>query len=209
MKNSPLLYLLLFITLLSPPTWKAAAAQEADPGDVVKRLNDALLQAMKKGDQVDFQERYQLLEPVISEAFALPFMARVSTGRYWRELDGEQRKTYLEKYRQWTIASYANRFDDYSGQKFDILSPEEEPTGPIVDVRSTLTKANGEQIFFTCKVRKAGAQWRIVDVQVKGVSQLALTRTQFVDIFKKDGFDGLIALLDEKIESLAAEPEAA
>jgi ABC-type transporter MlaC component len=48
--------------------------------------------------------------------------------------------------------------------------------------------------------------WRIVDIQVRGVSQLAMTRSQFVGILEREGFDGLINSLKDKIRELSGNP---
>jgi ABC-type transporter MlaC component len=45
----------------------------------------------------------------------------------------------------------------------------------------------------------------IVDVQVEGVSQLSLTRSQFKTVLKDKGVGGLLAVLDEKINALELE----
>jgi ABC-type transporter MlaC component len=47
--------------------------------------------------------------------------------------------------------------------------------------------------------------WLIVDIQVEGVSQLSLTRSQFKSVLKDKGVGGLLAVLDEKIKALELE----
>jgi ABC-type transporter MlaC component len=46
-------------------------------------------------------------------------------------------------------------------------------------------------------------KWRIVDIQILGVSQLALTRSQFVSEIKNKGFDALISTLKNKIKDFS------
>ena len=50
-------------------------------------------------------------------------------------------------------------------------------------------------------LRKAEGSWRVVDIQISGVSQLALTRAQFTSVIKTKGIKGLIEMLDEKIRA--------
>ena len=45
------------------------------------RLNDTLLEVMKEAEVLQFAGRYEKLEPVLSDIFAFPVMARVATRR--------------------------------------------------------------------------------------------------------------------------------
>ena len=44
--------------------------------------------------------------------------------------------------------------------------------------------------------------WGIVDIQVEGVGQLSLTRSQFKSVLRDLGIDGLLENLNEKIRIL-------
>jgi phospholipid transport system substrate-binding protein len=171
----------------------------AGPAGVIKKFNATLLEAMKKADELGFTGRYKLLEPAIKNTFALSFMAGQSPGRYWKTLTAGERDTLVRTYTDWTIATYAGRFDGYSGERFDIVS-ESGPVQGTVTVISRLVKQNGEEVGFHYLLRKVEGTWRVVDIQISGVSQLALTRAQFTAVMKDKGFNGLIAMLGEKIK---------
>lgn len=180
-----------------------ALAAETSTATPVRQLNSALLQAMRGGSKLGLEGRYRLLAPVVDEAFALPLMARTAAGRFWRQLTAEQQKRYLQKYRQWTITTYASNFDRYSGQKFTTHPPKNlPPTADMADVASTFTDADGHQTLFDYRVVRTGSGWQIGDVRVEGVSQLALTRTQFGEILSQKGLKGLLAMLDKKIAAM-------
>ena len=179
----------------------AGGAEQKGAEESVKRMNSALLESMKRGDEMGFRGRHKLLAPVIRDVFALPFMGEVSLGRYWKGLSPEQRKLFMDTYTDWTISSYAGNFDSYSGEKFEIRDGEES-RGDNVAVVSNLVRANEDNIDFYYTLRRFQDKWRIVDIRIEGVSQLALTRAQFVSVMKKTGFDGLIASLQEKISLL-------
>jgi len=52
-------------------------------------------------------------------------------------------------------------------------------------------------------LKKKGESWRIINIIANGVSDLALKRSEYTSILKKDGFDALIIKINEKIESYA------
>jgi phospholipid transport system substrate-binding protein len=173
-------------------------AEQREAADSVKKLNSALMESMKRADELSFRGRYKLLDPVIRDVFALPFMGEVALGSSWKSLTPEQKKLYLETYTDWTIASYAGNFNGYSGEIFKIKDGQHS-SGNTVSLVSNLVRPNEDDIDFNYSLRQINNKWRIVDIRIEGVSQLALTRTQFVTVIKKKGFDGLIASLKEKI----------
>ena len=188
----------LLLAVLLPVCSSHAASETPGPQAVIRNFNAALLEAMKKADQLGYSGRYKLLDPVIKDSFALPFMALQTLGRYSKDLKNEERELFVKTYTEWTIATYAGRFDGYSGEKFEVVSD----TGPVqgtVTVISKLIKKNGEEVVFNYLLRKTDRMWRVVDIRISGVSQLALTRAQFTGVMKDKGVKGLISMLKEKI----------
>jgi phospholipid transport system substrate-binding protein len=190
----------LTLLLILAPLKIAAATPEAV--EVVQRFNSALMEAMQKADALKFEGRYRLLRPIVGESFAMLFMAQKSLGKYWKTLTGEQQQKFVKAYTDWSAATYARRFDAYSGERFRIL-PETMPEEGTATVVSELIKADGEKIDFNYRLRQAGGSWQIVDIQISGVSQLALTRSQFLDVVQQNGFKALMAKLQDKIHVLS------
>jgi phospholipid transport system substrate-binding protein len=186
-------------TLLSP---FYARAEKSGAAEVIETFNARLLESMKRADELGYSGRFKLLEPVIKGSFALPFMASQSVGGYWKTLTEEDRARFLRTYTEWTISSYAGNFDEYSGQRFEVVS-ESEPVQGTVSVISKLIPPRKEEVTFQYRLRKMEGTWRIVDIQVSGVSQLALTRSQFVSVIKNKGFDELLSMLNGKIKGFA------
>ncbi len=193
-------YMLTFIFMLLLPV--SAGAGKTGASDVITTFNKALLESMMKADQIGYQGRYKTLEPVIRETFALPFMATQSVGRYGKALKDEERAMFLRTYAEWTIATYAGRFDGYSGERLETVS-ESGPENGTVTVLSKLIKKDKDSIDFNYKLRRVDDKWRIVDIQMSGVSQLALTRAQFVSVIKEKGFDALVSMLRGKINAFS------
>ena len=181
----------------------AAATQSSGPAAVVEKFNAKLLEAMQGGEKLGYAGRYALLEPVIYDVFALDLMTRISVGRHWKNMSENQRNQMIALYRQWSTATYARRFDTYAGQRFEVL-PEQKVRRSTVIVRSHVVKKTGEVVAFLYKLKSIRKKWLIVDIHVKGVSQLANTRAQFTSILDRDGYDALVKKLKEKIDDLSS-----
>jgi len=59
-------------------------------------------------------------------------------------------------------------------------------------------------------MRQNDGGWRIADIYLTGtISQLATLRSQFSSVIARDGFAGLMTLLNSKAQTLTASPAAA
>jgi len=194
--------LLCFFTMLFVSSGKA---EQQTPSDVIKKFNATLIDSMKRGKELGYPGRYQLLEPVIKDSFALSYMGTISVGKYWNALNEKEKNLFLDTYTEWTIANYAEHFDDYSGQKFEPPSASkiDQDTVTVISKFTESGSSGNEERDFYYRLRKMEGKWRIVDIQISGVSQLALTRSQFVTVINSKGFSGLISMLKEKIKKFS------
>lgn len=189
--------------VLAPPF----AARAADNGAVatVSAFYDTLMQAMKGGKELGFAGRRDLLTPAMTRAFDLPLMARITVGPQWAGLSADDQEKLIRAFSDYSVATYANRFDDYSGEKFDV-SPKAVPSaGGDVIVHSKLVPGNGEPVELDYLMRQAGGTWKIVDVYLSGtISQLAAQRSEFTSVLRKGGAAALIQSLHEKAAQLSS-----
>jgi phospholipid transport system substrate-binding protein len=180
-----------------------AAAGET-PRGVAEELDAALLKAMRNAKALGYEGRYQLLAPVLEATFDFSYMARVSVGRYWRKMDEAQRARLIEAFGKLSIATFAARFDGYGGETFKVLGQEDQPRGVILVVNH-LVKSDGEAVPINYLMRKQKERWRIVDVFLEAkYSELAIKRSEYTSVYKRDGFSGLIAIMESKIADYAA-----
>ncbi len=179
----------------------AAHAAETPATAVVEALHASLIDAMKEGVGSPFDTRNDRLKPVIEKSFDMVLIARVSMGRYWAKLDNDQRKQVTEALRRLTTATYAERFDDYSGEQFQVLSEQSVPRGMVL-VKSELTTGGGEVIRLDYLVHGTGSGWRIIDVYLKSIySELAVRRSEYASVMKLGGLKRLLSTIEKKIAS--------
>jgi len=189
----------LGIAMLSGPI------QAAPPsgGDTVQGLYNALLSTMKDGRTLGESGRFTELEPVIRRSFDIASMARLAVGPTWASLPEPQRREMTESFGRYISAIYAERFDSYDGQRFEVVGEQPAPSGFMV--RSRIIKANGDPVEVDYLMRPSGSGWLISDIYLDGaISEVATRRSEFSAILRKDGIDGLIAALNRKTDSLKA-----
>ena len=173
------------------------------PAATIEGFYGTLLTVMKEGRQVPFDQRYALLQPAIARAFDLALMTRIAVGPGWVQYTADQQQRLETAFARYTIATYTNRFDDYSGERFEVdPNPVANPNGTIVETR--LIPASGRPVSLDYLMRQgAGGQWQVIDVYLSGtISELATRRAEFTAILSKGGPDGLVRLLDQRSAAL-------
>jgi phospholipid transport system substrate-binding protein len=161
----------------------------------IKAFYDALLDVMKQADRLGIEGRYQKLAPVIGATFDLAAMTRIAVGPDWSALSPAQQEELVASFTRMTIATYANRFDGYSGERFEVEpATEERTTGRVA--RTKLVPSSGEAVTLNYLMRGSGENWKIVDVYLTGtISELATRRAEFSSILRSGGAPALIESL--------------
>ena len=199
-------FTLKVLLFLSAVLTALPAAAEEDPATaVIQRFQQSLLAVMKEAESLGVTGRYQRLQPKIEEAFHLPLMIRVATGSFWRRADKEQRSRLVAAFKRLSISTYANRFDGYSGQVFEIVDQRPGPQKTVL-VKTRIVSPGDSPARLTYVVKEYKGQWRIVDILLDNdISELAVRRSEYRRLLKKNGVDGLIATLNDKAAGLVAQ----
>ncbi|HTP98865.1 MAG TPA: ABC transporter substrate-binding protein [Casimicrobiaceae bacterium] len=196
----PLRVILAVAALLSLAPAPASAQAGDPPAQTVRAFYDSLLSVMKKAGELGVEGRYDKLAAPIRTAFDLPAMTRISVGPAWSSIAPEQQAKLVDGFERMTIATYANRFDGYAGERFEVEpTSDERPTGRLV--RTRLVPASGEAVTLNYLLRSNGGQWKIVDVYLTGtISELATRRAEFAAILKAGGPAALADSLRQQAE---------
>lgn len=174
------------------------------PSAVAGRLNETLLTVMKQAKELGYEGRYRKLEPELKEAFQLPLMAQISAGAHWKKLAPEEQQSLIDAFTRYTTATYASRFNGYSGEQFRILG-EEPASGSAVLVKSEIVKTSGETIAIDYLMRRYDRGWQIIDVYLKGaISELATRRAEYSSVIAREGLPALLARIDGIVNGYAA-----
>lgn len=184
---------------------ESAASEAEDSGlatPIVESLHAGLIQIMRGGDELGYQGRYDHLSSIVVESFDLQFMASKSVGRHWRKLEEADQQRWLETFVQVITANYAGRFAGFSGEQFETLGEEPAIRDTRV-VRTRLVRPSDDPVQLNYRLREVDGRWRIIDIYLNGtVSELALRRSEYSSVLKREGFEKLISDLNDKVASL-------
>ncbi|MEY4769047.1 MAG: hypothetical protein RL637_1686 [Pseudomonadota bacterium] len=177
-----------------------AFAQEETAKQVVENFQNELIAVMKQGKELGFKGRYEKLNPVISKSHDLIKIARVVVGKESVKLSEEQQQKLVDTFSHLSIAAYAYNFKEYAGESFKFDSEKETKQGGTV-IYTSLLVPNDKEVKFEYMLKKKGDNWKIINIIANGVSDLALKRSEYTSILERDGFEALIAKMNEKIDN--------
>ncbi len=133
---------------------------------------------------------------MLNEGFAIGGIARYVMGRFWRQANPDERKEFVDLFEDVIVAQWADRFSEYSGQKFEIIE-----STPAQSVRSEEQVTLVRSLFFTSPDSPVRVDWRvatdgevfkITDVRVGGFSMADTFRDEYASVIRREGIDGFL-----------------
>jgi phospholipid transport system substrate-binding protein len=186
------------LVLVSSTSARAALS----PTAVIESLHQSLIETMKDAQRLGIDGRYKQLQPILEKSFDFERMIAIAAGSYWTSADEAQRRRLLEAFTKLSVTTYAARFNGFSGETFEMLGQRQGPRDTaLVDTR--LNRTDGPPVPITYVMTERDGEWRIVDVLLdKSISELAVRRSEYNQVLRTSGTEGLSETLDEKAAQL-------
>jgi len=187
--------------LCSVGFWPVIARAEAQTArQVVEQFQEELLAVMKQGKTLGYAGRYEKLAPVVARSHDLDKIVRIVIGKEWKNLTESQQQQIHDRFAQLSIASYAYNFNDYAGESFRFDSEEETGRGGVIVHTYFVIPDESKEVRFDYMMKESAGTWKIINIIANGVSDLALKRSEYTSILQREGFDALLAKIDDKIK---------
>ena len=179
------------------------AGYAADPDAVapIAALDQALLAAMRAGRGTPFAQRYAALLPAIDRAFDLPAILRGSVGLRWNTLQPAEQQQLLDVFRKFTVCSYTANFDNFNGEKIEIVPGSRMVGSDQVVATQIVSGSDTTPIDYV--MHRGPDGWRAIDVLLNGsVSQVAVNRSDWRSLLAS-GAGALVTQLQRKVGDLS------
>ncbi|HXZ51428.1 MAG TPA: ABC transporter substrate-binding protein [Burkholderiales bacterium] len=193
--NTLLRLLLLF--LVSLPAFSATPA----PDEVVRSVTDDVMQAVQKSDELKAGEREAVI--ALLEQKVLPHVdfreaTRLALGRDWRLATAEQRDQLVKQFQTLLLRIYTSSIGHYHGQTMQVQHLKVPAGADDVTVRNRYLSPGHPPVSVDYAMHLTPQGWKIYDVIVDGVSIVLAFRSEFAQVVRQSGIDGLLARLEEK-----------
>lgn len=194
-------YLLRIIGFLLLGFSLQGQAQELGPEELVKKITSDVMQTIKTDKQLaagDKQRAMKLAEEKILPHVDFQEATRLAVGRAWRDASPEQKKKLVDEFRSMLVRTYSNALQAYEGQEMKVLPSRNKPGDTEATVRNQFVRAGGKPVSIDYQMRKTDGGWKIYDITVEGISLVLTYRSEFDQVVKQEGIDGLIKRLSQK-----------
>ena len=196
---------LLTVLLLtnSVPVNSVHAADSA--GEFIQNLGERALNILQDKENTTYAQREFAFRNILVEGFHIKTISRFVLGRYWGKATQEQRDAYNDVFVDFIVRVYASRFDSYDGEVFEITQAlESEIEGDTIVRTQILPPSGGTPIGVDYRVRKIKGNYKVVDINVGGISMLHTHRIEFASVINRKGMDGFLEELRAQVETRGA-----
>lgn len=196
-----------------PPIWLSLAfalalfvvpAKAAAPSDAASFINDLINTALKTLDnkQLSADDRAKTFRELLDRDFDMPRISRFVLGPYWREASDQEKQQFQKLFEDYVVRSYSKSFSEYSGEQMKVTgSRPESETSTLV--QSQVIRQNGPPAKVDWRVRKQDNDFKIIDVDVEGVSMVLTQREEFSSVIQRSG--GTVAGLNKELQQKLAQ----
>lgn len=185
---------LLLPLLLTVP----AVHAQGTPTAAVKTVVENILAVLRKPDY-NLENDRAAISAEIRRAFDDVAMAQSVLSTNWKNISPAQQQEFKGLLLQTIESSYIGRIKVYTNEVVEFRKEEVNENRASVD--SVILSGTGN-IPVNYKLRKRNDGWFIYDVEVENVSMVSSYRDTYRSIFTKDGIDGLIAQIKDKIAEM-------
>jgi phospholipid transport system substrate-binding protein len=185
---------------LPAPGW-AATSEEAARA-LVQDLGTEVLVVLRDPSLSD-RDKFHALVALLDGPIDLDLVARLILARHWRTATEEQRTEYVKLFRAYALNTLASRLHQYQGQDFEITGAT--AVGKQDTLVTTKILDNGGpalQVDWRLRQLKEG-DLVAIDLIVEGISLIVSLRSEFGSVVERQGMDGLLAELQQRIDQEA------
>jgi phospholipid transport system substrate-binding protein len=140
---------------------------------------------------------------IVGKGFDFEQMSKLVLGRTWKKIDNQQREYFEQLFTKLLENAYIGKLEGYTGQ--EIIYKDERIKGKKAAVSTVVQSKGTPPLPVNYVMIEASSGWQVYDINIEGVSLLRNYREQFKSILRKEKFDGLIKVLEEKNASFNKE----
>jgi phospholipid transport system substrate-binding protein len=192
----------------------AAQAQPAltPPDELVKTVMLEIVEIITRDKEIQGGDRAKsvaLIEEKALPHFNFLGMTALAVGPAWQKATPEQKKRLAQEFRNLLVRTYASSITVFREYNLDFRPLRMKPTDTDVTVLVRVLQQGAQPVNIEYDMEKTARGWKVYDVRVAGISLVVNYRTEFANLVRDKGVDGLIAALEAKNKTLAAGPASA
>ena len=126
---------------------------------------------------------------LVMSSIDMNLISKFVLSRYWKTASDQQKISYLNAFEEYFISSYANKLDQYSGEKVVIVSSEAAKKFVIVKSNIVRDGADTLKIELNWRLLTRDDQTKIIDLSIEGISLIVAQREEFQSFLSNNNED--------------------
>ena len=157
-------------------------------------------QVIEKVSNINLSESERIVNfrNLYLDSFDNYYISRFVLGRYWKRLDSNMRKQFVESFNDYIVTTYAPKFKGWEGT---FKATDSLLENNYYNVKMNVLNKDGPTLQFMWKIYlDKNKNFKILDVNIDGVSMLVTQRAEFMSVIKNNpkGVIGLIEAMEKK-----------
>ena len=187
---------ILLLTLTPLTAWGVNLSEEEF---VAKFANEAI--TILGSEQISKNEKNNKFTNLVMSAIDLNLISQFVLSKTWKSATDDQKERYISAFKKYFINSYANKLDQYSGEKIIVNGSEEAGKYVIVDTNIVREGTDTLKINLKWRLLNKNDDIKIIDLNIEGISLVIAQREEFQSFLANN--DGDLEALIDKIVSVS------
>lgn len=169
----------------------------ADPA-AVNQVRENATETLKILNQANGKNDAQIrkqLEDYITPYFDFDRMTALAVGQPWKNASASEKKELVDGFKVLIRSSYTGTMTQFKNAKVVVQDKAIPKSNGDVVVKAAVSTATGKPVNIDFTMRKDGSKYRVYNVAPEGASLVTVYRSQFGEIVKTKGINGLITEL--------------
>ena len=174
------------------------ASNFAEEENFITSFADSAISILSS-DSLSDAERTSSFTELVMSSIDLNLISKFVLSKAWKNASDEQKENYLIAFKDYFVSSYANKLDQYTGEKVDVIGSQE--AGKYVIVESNIIREGTDTLKINLKWRLLNKdnQIKIIDLNIEGISLVIAQREEFQSFLANNDYD-----LDKLIEKIVS-----
>ena len=173
-----------------------AASATMTPTDQVRGAVDAVLSTLKL-ENLDRGAKREKIRSSLQQIFYYRAMSQRTLATNWRKASPAEKASFVKLFSTLLENTYMGKIEAYTDERVEYVGEKIKGKKAIVD---TLIVTGSVNIPISYKTVLKDEKWLIYDVVVEEVSLISNYRSSYKAIVKKEGMDGLLSKMEQKIK---------
>ena len=151
-------------------------------------------------DSLNEDKKSNLFTSLVMDSIDLNLISKFVLSKAWKNATNDEKERYINAFKEYFVNSYSNKLNQYSGEKVKISGSSE--AGKYIIVESNVIKEDMDnlQINISWRIIKKDNQFKIIDLNIEGISLVIAQREEFQSFLLNNDFN--LDLLISKLEKI-------